>query len=291
MIWNDAIQCSHYLSQLAVAALIEEAELTPKPGLVDQQNSGAHTDLTLEMMIRSAQALQTTFANIAYIAFQREPSQQLREEIAKIGRCGEKVMFETTGGINTHKGAIWALGLLVASAAMHKPGTPSKEIASTAGRIASYPDRYAPQQMSNGLKVQQRYGVPGARGEAQQGFPHVIHIALPTLHKARQNNIPETLARIDALISLIAYLDDTCILHRGGMEALITAKKLAKAIISVGGVSTSEGWNGLLQLDQELLTRNASPGGSADLLAAALFLDRLYQETANQSNKCVTMTM
>ncbi|GMB08077.1 2-(5''-triphosphoribosyl)-3'-dephosphocoenzyme-A synthase [Thermolongibacillus altinsuensis] len=289
MVWNDVMQCSHYLAELAVAALIEEAELTPKPGLVDRQNSGAHTDLTIDLMIRSARALRPTFVDIAYAAFQRKPSQLLREEIAKIGRHGEKVMFEATGGTNTHKGAIWALGLLVASAAMQGPGTSPREIAAAAGQLASYPDRYAPVQPSNGSRVQRRYGVSGAKGEAKQGFPHVVHIALPTLHEARRNDIPETLARLDTLIALMANLDDTCILHRGGMEALTTAKQLAKAIISAGGVSTPAGWNGLFQLDQALLARNASPGGSADLLAATLFLDQLYRETAGKLNQSATV--
>jgi len=288
VIWTNSVECSHYLSCLAVHALIEEAELTPKPGLVDRETNGAHTDLTFDMMICSAQALQAPFARIAYVAFQKQPSQQLREEIAKIGRWGEKKMLEATGGVNTHKGAIWALGLLAAGAAMNRPGALPEEIALTAGQLASYPDRYAPRELSNGLRVQQRYGVSGARGEAQQGFPHVVHIALPALYKAREKGVPETLARIDVLVALIAHLDDTCILHRGGMEALAIAKQLARDIKSVGGVSTSQGWSKLLQLDQALLAHNASPGGSADLLAATLFLDRLYRETSCRSNNCFT---
>ncbi|MBB6284135.1 triphosphoribosyl-dephospho-CoA synthase [Geobacillus subterraneus] len=289
MIWANSNQCSRYLSRLAVQALIEEAELTPKPGLVDRETNGAHTDLTFDMMICSARALQTTFARIAYTTFQQRPSQQLREKIAEIGRWGERKMLEATGGVNTHKGAIWALGLLVAGAAMNRPGALPEEIAVTAGQLASYPDRYAPRKMSNGLKVQQRYGVSGARGEAQQGFPHVVHIALPALYSARKNGATETLARIDVLVALIAHLDDTCILHRGGIEALTIAKQLARDIRSVGGVSTAQGWSKLLQLDQALLAHNASPGGSADLLAATLFLDRLHRETSCQSGSCFTV--
>jgi triphosphoribosyl-dephospho-CoA synthase len=278
MIWNSAAECSEYLAQLAVTSLIEEAELTPKPGLVDKQNTGAHTDLNFELMIRSAHALRSTFADIARAAFQRTPSQILREEIAEIGRNGEKIMLEATGGTNTHKGAIWAIGLLTASAAMHKPGASPCDIARTAGELARYPDRYAPDQSTNGSRVRLRYGVTGAKGEAQQGFPHVRIIALPTLHKARNQGIPEPLARLDALVSLIAHLDDTCLLHRGGMAALRTAKENAKEIVALGGVSTAAGWKALQQLDNELLERNASPGGSADLLAATLFLDRLNHD-------------
>jgi triphosphoribosyl-dephospho-CoA synthase len=273
--WKNAAECSDHLAKLAVDALIDEAELTPKPGLVDKQNTGAHTDLNIELMICSAHALRSTFASIAYVAYQQKPSQLLREEISSIGRTGEKLMFEATGGINTHKGAIWALGLLTAAAAIHQPGSSIFKIVSTAGELACYPDRYVPKQSSNGSRVRERYGVLGAKGEAQQGFPHVINIALPALYEARNRGIPENLARLDALVALIATLDDTCILHRGGMEALNAAQQMAKSIIAAGGVSTEKGWKALYELDKVLLKRNASPGGCADLLAAALFLDRL----------------
>jgi triphosphoribosyl-dephospho-CoA synthase len=276
--WHTAAACSEYLAQRAVAALIEEAELTPKPGLVDKQNAGAHTDLHFELMIRSAHALRSTFADIARAAFQRTPSQILREEIAEIGRHGETIMLEATGGTNTHKGAIWAVGLLTAGAAMLPPGASPWDIARTAGELARYPDRYAPAQRTNGARVQLRYGVTGAKGEAQQGFPHVTMIALPTLHQARKQGIPEHLARLDALVALIAHLDDTCLLHRGGMAALRIAKEMAKEIAALGGVSTAAGWKALHRLDRALLERNASPGGSADLLAATLFLDRLHRD-------------
>ncbi|WP_078409839.1 triphosphoribosyl-dephospho-CoA synthase [Priestia abyssalis] len=280
MVWNNAMECSEHLANLAVTALMEEAELTPKPGLVDKQNTGAHTDLTIELMIRSAQSLRTTFADIAYTAFERKPSQRLREEIAEIGRHGEKIMLTATGGTNTHKGAIWALGLLTASAAIHPPGTAACQIAFTAGELARYPDRYAPKEKSNGTRVQQRYKVSGARGEAQQGFPHVIDIALPALYRARDEGMEESYARLDALAALIAHLDDTCVLHRGGLEALTIAKEKAMKVLAAGGVSTLSGWNAIKELDAELLARNASPGGSADLLAAALFLDYLSKESA-----------
>lgn len=283
MVWNNVMECSDHLASLAVTALIEEAELTPKPGLVDQQNTGAHTDLTIELMIRSAQSLRTTFADIAYTAFQRKPSQRLREEIAEIGRHGEKIMLTATGGTNTHKGAIWALGLLTASAAIHPPGTSACQIAFTAGELARYPDRYAPKQNSNGTRVQQRYKVSGARGEAQQGFPHVTDIALPALYRARNEGIAEPFAKLDTLVALIAHLDDTCVLHRGGLDALKAAKEKAFRILTAGGVSTPAGWNALKELDAELLARNASPGGSADLLAAALFLDCLPNGTNTDS--------
>jgi len=149
-------------------------------------------------------------------------------------------------------------------------------ISAVASEIARYSDRFAPTQESNGSRAEKQYGVSGARGEAQRGFPHVIHIALPTLKAARNRGISESFARLDALIAIMSSLDDTCLLHRGGMEALHVAKQGAKKILSLGGTSTPEGWKALHQLDADLMVRNASPGGSADLLAATLFLDSLH---------------
>ncbi|GGE12618.1 2-(5''-triphosphoribosyl)-3'-dephosphocoenzyme-A synthase [Marinithermofilum abyssi] len=275
-LWNDAKECSERIANLAVTALIDEAGLTPKPALVDRHSSGAHTDLDFGLMCRSAQVLRGTFAQIALAAFRQRPSQVLRERLAVIGRDGEKVMMAATGGTNTHRGAIWALGLLTAGAAMSGPGTSARQIAALAGEIARYPDRFSPEKRSSkGYRVRQYYGVPGAIGEARQGFPHVVDVALPALYAARSRGILEPFARLDALMAIIARLDDTCLLHRGGAEALMAAKDGARAVIVAGGTSTRSGWNALHRLDAELVARNASPGGSADLLAAALFLDSL----------------
>lgn len=275
-------------ARLAVQSLIEEAELTPKPGLVDKENSGSHTDMSIDLMIRSAKALERTFKEIANASYNRMPSQKLREEIAAIGRQGEKDMFEATGGVNTHKGAIWALGLLVSSSAMNPGETSMDSIALSAGKLACFPDRNQPKVKTNGAYVKVRYGVNGAKGEAQQGFPHLRNIALPVLYGSRRSGVSENLCRLNVLIALMASLDDTCILHRGGLKALASTKELANEILKSGGVWTVNGWKVLKQLDQLLSWTNASPGGSADLLAATLFLDSLYLYTKNQTYSQVT---
>jgi len=122
--------------------------------------------------------------------------------------------------------------------------------------------------------VCRRYGVLGARGEASAGFPHVVNIGLPALRAARARGVGETCARLDALMAIMASLDDTCLLHRGGVTALHAAQGGARAVLAAGGSSTAAGRQALLRLDADLLGHRASPGGCADLLAACLFLDR-----------------
>jgi triphosphoribosyl-dephospho-CoA synthase len=261
------------LAGRAVNALIAEALLTPKPALVDGRGSGAHRDLDLNCLLRSAASLRDTFRRMANCAGGREPSQSLREELASIGRRGEKAMLVATGGSNAHRGAIWVLGLLVAARAMGESKSAPAQTAELAASIARFPDRFAPDAATNGSRVYERYGVAGARGEACQGFPHVVRIGLPALRAARSRGIDETCARLDTLMAIMASLEDTCVLHRGGVAALEAAQSGARAVISHGGTSTSAGWSALLALDTDLLARNASPGGCADMLAACLFLD------------------
>ncbi len=270
------------LADLAVDVLTAEAMLTPKPALVDGRGPGAHRDLDLSTMLKSASSLHGTFLNMAAAAAGREPDQALREELARIGRSGERRMFEATGGSNAHRGAIWVLGLLVAARAIQgeasvrgsaRGAAGPRETAALAARIAAFPDRYAPALDSHGARACRRYGVGGARGEAVAGFPHVVEVGLPAMWAARAKGADETCARLDALVAIMATLDDTCLLHRGGLAALQAAQRGARATLMAGGSSSAAGRRALLRLDAELVRRNASPGGCADLLAACIFLD------------------
>jgi triphosphoribosyl-dephospho-CoA synthase len=261
------------LANLAVGVLVAEAMLTPKPALVDARGSGAHHDLDLQRMLNSAHSLHGTFLSMARIAAGQGPNQELREQLARIGRSGERSMLAATHGSNAHRGAIWVLGLLVAARSILGEASPG-EVAMLAARIAAFPDRYAPPaQDSHGAHVCRRYGVIGARGEALAAFPHVVDVGLPALRAARAKGVNETCARLDALVAIMATLDDTCLLHRGGLPALEAAQRGAREILLAGGSSSAAGRRALLCLDAELVMRNASPGGCADLLAACIFLD------------------
>ena len=271
---NGTATAARRLARLARQALIAEAELTPKPGLVDRRGDGAHTDLSLDIMRRSALAIEPYFCRMAILSKGARPSQSIREQLARTGRHAEHAMLEATGGSNAHKGAIWALGLLVSAAAMYdEDNAKTAAVAAKAKDIASFEDRAMPRLASHGDAVARRYGVAGARGEALCGFPHVMEVALPMLRRRRQHGATEQVARLDALLGVMSSLDDTCVLYRGGEAALATAKEGALAVEAAGGSGTALGEQLLRQLDRRLLDLNVSPGGSADLLAAALFLD------------------
>jgi triphosphoribosyl-dephospho-CoA synthase len=311
-----------HLADLGVAALIDEVTLTPKPGLVDLRSRGAHRDLSWDLMCHSAWALHPTFMAMAQagcaVGYERGDGEgdgnlvRLREQIGAIGRDGEAVMMQATGGVNTHRGAIWALGLLVTAAAVHMTKhsaehstlhntrpinarqadamAPAKvalnvtlnvalNVAQRAGALARMHDRFAPVRTgNNGERARREHGVGGAVTQAQAGFPHVIKVALPALAQARRRGESEDAARLTALLAIIARLDDTCVLSRGGAPALLAVQTGAAAVLAAGadaGASSVAGKAALQQFDAQLLERHLSPGGAADLLAATLFLDRI----------------
>lgn len=272
----DADELAMSLASHATQSLIDEARLSPKPGLVDSRGSGAHQDLTLELMERSAHSLTPTFQQLAIASWQRPVDIALRQEIGRIGRDGERSMMLATNGVNTHRGAIWALGLLVSAAAIQGAMGDLHATVSLAAQIAKLPDHASPKIFSKGLRATQRYRVPGAREEAQLGFPHVMTLALPQLWLSREQGASEQEARIDALMAIMTSLSDTCVLSRGGLSSLKAMQQGAAEVLTLGGYRMSKGRAALAMLETRMLADRVSPGGAADLLAAALFLDRVY---------------
>ncbi|MBV6751098.1 triphosphoribosyl-dephospho-CoA synthase [Pseudomonas chlororaphis] len=267
------------LADFAVEALIDEADLSPKPALVDRRGNGAHTDLHLGLMHASALSLWPMFKEMAEAAIAIHTIDlPLREALGRIGREGEQAMLQTTGGVNTHRGAIWALGLLVAAAALDPSAVSANALTLRAARLALLEDRYAPNSSSHGSQVAQRYGARGAREEAQLGFPAVTQLGLPQLKRTRLAGHGEQNARLDALLAIMTTLADTCVLYRAGVPGLQTMQQGARAVLEAGGSASLAGRRCLHELDQQLLAMNASPGGAADLLAACLLIDRLEQE-------------
>ncbi|MEM5430239.1 triphosphoribosyl-dephospho-CoA synthase [Cupriavidus oxalaticus] len=271
------------LAGFAVCAIAEEARLSPKPGLVDSRGSGAHADLTLPLMLRSAHALGPSFAAMAEAGLQAPRlGYGLREQLGALGREAEAVMLSATGGVNTHRGAIWCIGLLVGAAAHASAAglaASAGTISATAGAIASLADRHRPVLTGNkGELACLAYGVGGARAQARAGFPHVTRLALPALRRSRARGDTESTARLNALLALMSELDDTCVLARSGRPGLDYMQAGARAVLSAGGAGTVAGRRHLRSLDAGMLARRASPGGAADLLAATIFLDRLSRD-------------
>ncbi len=281
---SDSPLFAEQLADLAVDALIDEADLSPKPALVDRRGSGAHSDLHLGLMHASALSLWPMFKDMAEAAQQfSEIGQPLRETLGRIGREGEAAMLRTTNGVNTHRGAIWALGLLVTAAALEPNNCSAAQLTLRAAKLALIEDRNVVAQLSHGAQVAQRYGAMGAKEQAQLGFPAVMQKGLPQLQHSRASGSGEQNARLDALLAIMTTLADTCVLYRSGLEGLHAMQHGAQRVLDAGGSASLAGRRCLHALDQQLLQLNASPGGAADLLAACLFIDSLEPALGSES--------
>jgi triphosphoribosyl-dephospho-CoA synthase len=260
------------LAQAAVTALTGQLALAPKPGLPDPRDLDARVTRRDHCALRwSAKALVPGLAAMAAAARRTgEPTPGLRTELGAIGRCTEHSVGLAGGG---HRGATWALGLLVAAAALN-PRAVATDITATAKGIARHTDKRAPRRPSHGSSVSAKYGAAGARGEARAGFPHVRR-ALDALAAARAAGATEGEARLDALLTVMSTLQDTELLYTAGPLGLRHVQAGARGILEAGGTSTEAGAAALVAFDEDLHARAWSPRGSAGLLAGALFLDSL----------------
>ena len=256
------------LGRLATECLHLELETYPKPGLVSPVDSGAHRDMDIALMRRSADALEPWFAELAVAGEAGADMARLR----KIGIAAEVAMLNATGGVNAHRGAIFGLGLLVAAAGARGPAgeTLGARVARLWGAaILAHPAS----TLSHGGRASRRYGVGGARVEAASGFPALYGAALPALAEGEGlSDGAQEPARVHALFGLIAVLDDTNLLHRGGAAGLAFARAEAAAFLATGGVAQANWLERALAVHRRFVARNLSPGAAADLLAMALFV-------------------
>jgi len=260
------------LAQAAVTALTGQLALAPKPGLPDPRDLGARVLCRDHGSLRwSAKALRPGLAAMAAAARRTgEPTPQLRAELGAIGRSTEHSVGLAGGG---HRGALWALGFLVAAAAID-PRAGARDVAHAAKRIAAFNDKGAPRPPSRGSSISAKHGAAGARGEARAGFPHVRR-ALDALAAARSSGATEAQARLDALLTVMSTLQDTELLYTAGPLGLRHVQAGARGVLEAGGTATETGREALSALDTDLHARAWSPRGSAGLLAGALFLDSL----------------
>jgi triphosphoribosyl-dephospho-CoA synthase len=262
------------VADLAHAALIAELETFPKPGLVSPIDAGSHVDMDADTLRRSAAAIRPFFAELVDAGGRAATMQDLRA----IGRRAEAAMLAATGGINAHRGAIFALGLICAGAGVAGAKRRSAEICAAAvadlwgDAIAGTP----PSPTSHGGRAVRRYRVGGASAEAAGGFPTVREVGLPALRlgRGRAPDDPEA-ARVQCFFALLAVVDDTNLLHRGGADGLAGARSSAAAFLARGGIA-APGWRArALDIHRMFVARRWSPGGCADLLAATLLVEAL----------------
>lgn len=271
------------VGNLAHEALIREVELTPKPGLVDRRNTGSHRDMDLQTFRVSAAAIAEWFP----VFFQRGhadcdvPASHFLPLLRPEGVACENAMFQATRGVNTHKGGVFSMGLLCAAAGrLHGRGESvvrevlCEEVAQICATLVEHELNRRAEATTAGEHLFRKYGLTGARGEVASGFLTVREQALPVFEQALSCHGCEELALHAALLQLLACNQDTNVVSRGGMAGLEFVQAEARRLLDEGGASRPDYHARMAALDDALIARNLSPGGSADLLAVTWFLSR-----------------
>jgi triphosphoribosyl-dephospho-CoA synthase len=268
-----AIRDVRAIAASAVRCLMLELETWPKPGLVSHVDCGSHRDMDAETFRSSVSAIAPYFDAMAEAGARGCEMGRLRN----IGLDAEAAMLTATSGVNTHRGAIFGMGLLCAAAGARAGGQvdPGLPLGTTVSQLwgASIVD--GPVLLhSHGGNALRRFGAGGARMEAAEGFPSVYEVGLPALRGATSAAHGDAeAARVEACFALIAALEDTNLLHRGGPAGLHFARRAARAFLDDGGVRTADWRDRARSVHDSFVARWLSPGGSADLLAMTLFIE------------------
>ncbi|WP_315570831.1 [citrate (pro-3S)-lyase] ligase [Alloprevotella tannerae] len=253
----------YLLAKLATMALQSELDTSPKPGLVDTIDAGAHQDMDYNLMCRSIRALHPHFVALAQLGYQEKLPTS--EEIRRLGLEAEREMLLATDNVNTHKGALFAMGLVLIAAAhnyyIHGVIQEQPLRADICRLAADFP---APQG-THGDAVRRQYNVGGALAQAVAGYTDLFADWLPYLRQLKG----DTFAAHKTLLYIMTTLDDTNILHRKGAQVAFEVKEEARALLS----NFSEA--ALIKLNQRYIKENISPGGSADILSLTFLLNAI----------------
>ena len=266
------------IGRAAIASLYDELSLEPKPGLVSFINAGSHDDMDARTFMRSLFSLRHYFPATVAAGAEQSAFSTLRE----MGLQAEQRMLRATAGINTHRGAIFSLGLLCAAAGACLHDAPrftpallrKKLIVMWGAALVDHAATCSPAS-SNGQRAFDALGLTGARQEAAAGFPTVFCVALPALATAREQGLGTRHALLQAFFCAMAEAPDTNLAHRGGLAGLLFAQGQARRFLEAGGAARPDAIEHARSIHRAFIARRLSPGGSADLLAAACFVHRI----------------
>jgi len=249
------------LAGLAVDALLAEIDLYPKPGLVSPVDTGSHHDMDCGLMRTSAESLREPFSRIAGAA---AAGAAFESGLVPLGVEAERRMLEVTGGVNTHRGAIFAMGLLVSATALAGIGAGPDTVRTV------LLEAWGPALLRHARSDAR----VGARWEAAAGYPSLFERALPHYRHRLQEGFAADAAAIETLFLLIASVSDTNLIHRGGSKGAAFARGRARDFLGSGGIAGKDWKPRAIGIHAEFVERNLSPGGAADLLAGTLFIHR-----------------
>lgn len=274
----DAIQMvppttiPYIIGHLASMALQAELDTTPKPGLVDRNDNGAHRDMDYALMHRSIQALHPYFVRLAQIGF--DNPQPRHDEIQQVGIEAEQAMFKATGGVNTHKGALFSIGL-AAVALGGMACSNNAQLHSLSNSIASLASLFPDTSGTHGSKAKANNKLKGALDNAREGYPQLFKAWLPFyLDRLAEG---DGYALHKTLLRIMCDLDDTNIVYRTSMETMQEVQVEARRMLE--HIPETTHFEAALQaMNTGYIRRNISPGGSADMLSLVVFLSNVVRK-------------
>lgn len=292
MILKDKNCFAKEIESMAVRSLLYEVSATPKPGLVDRNNNGAHNDMNFFTFMDSSSVLGEMFYDCTLAGIEHTGSiKNLLKSIRSFGIKGEERMFFITKNVNTHKGLVFSLGIICAvigylyrmnpNRTWCAPDICEQVIYMTEGLVErELTSKIFHKQLTYGEKLYVKYGVTGIRGEVASGFKTVMDYGLPLLKKlmiSKTGSLNDRLVQV--LLHLMAHTEDSNILGRHNIEMLKEVQNRGKRIIEIGGIFSLEGIEAIKGFDQWCIKHWVSPGGSADLLAVTIMM--YFIETLN----------
>lgn len=262
----------YIIGHLASMALQAELDTTPKPGLVDRNDNGAHRDMDYALMHRSIQALHPYFVRLAQIGF--DNPQPRHYEIQQVGIEAEQAMFKATGGVNTHKGALFSIGL-AAVALGGMACSNNAQLHSLSNSIASLASLFPDTSGTHGSKAKANNKLKGALDNAREGYPQLFKAWLP-FYLDRQAE-GDRYALHKTLLRIMCDLDDTNIVYRTSMETMQEVQAEARRMLE--HIPETTHFEAALQaMNTDYIRRNISPGGSADMLSLVVFLSNVVRK-------------
>jgi len=265
------------IGRAATLALHDELALSPKPGLVTLVDRGSHDDMDAHTFMRSLFSLRHYFGQIAEAGFDGADFVVLE----RLGIGAEARMLAATGGVNTHRGAIFMLGLLCASAGavtrehgcVEQPAQLRDALHRNWGDALARRSQRAP-TLPGGIAAR-RHGLRSASEEAALAFPVLFETAVPALTSALGRGLTPQQARVDTLFHIMAVLDDSNLAHRGGLTGLRHAQRRARQFLDGGGAAGPDWVQKANTMAAEFVAQRLSPGGAADMLSAACWITRV----------------
>ena len=251
----------YLVADLAERALRLELDTTPKPGLVDRQDNGAHKDMDYALMSKSISALRPYLTRLAVESAKDIDPAKIKE----IGIEAEKAMLKATGGVNTHKGALFCIGLSVAAASCLACSTGAVEAYSFKELVSRAASEIPSARGTHGAEAKRSFKAVGALENARAAYPELFADWLP--YYLSLEGDPFRCHK--TLLHIMTTLDDTNILHRRGAEGLAHAEAEAARLLE----DFSE--SGLSSLNKDFIRENISPGGSADMLSLTIFIESI----------------